>query len=153
MLDIEPGGMWVTTRLSSNDRIAQEVETKSKHSTAAKPTVLVVDDERIIADTTVDILNRFGFEATRAYSGQQALKIVATLQPDYLLTDIVMPGMNGVELAIAINKMFPATKTVLFSGQAGISNLLKQAEEEGYAFELVAKPIHPTELIEFLKKL
>jgi CheY-like chemotaxis protein len=153
MLEIQFDDVWVRTRVSSNHKIAQEVEDKSKHTTAAKPTVLVVDDERIIADTTAEILNRFGFEATRAYDGQQALKIAATLHPDYLLTDIVMPGMNGVELAITITRTFPTTKTLLFSGQAGISNLLKQAEEEGYAFELLAKPIHPKKLIEFLKNM
>ena len=44
-----------------------------------------------------------------------------------------------------------STKTLLFSGQAGISDLLQQAEEQGYVFNLVAKPIHPEKLIDFLR--
>jgi hypothetical protein len=49
----------------------------------------------------------------------------------------MMPFMNGVELAIAITKMLPATEIVLLSGQPGISEILRQAAEEGYVFDLL----------------
>jgi CheY-like chemotaxis protein len=106
----------------------------------------------MIADTTAEILSKYGFRAVRAYSGQSALKLAEKLKPDYLLTDVLMPRMNGVELAIAISKILPAMKILLFSGQAGISDILREAEEEGYTFDLVAKPIHPEKLIEHLKR-
>ena len=151
MLEIHSNDIWVTTNSSSNQPAFQKTTKKSKRTAAVKPTVLVVDDERTIADTTAEILNRFGFQAIRAYDGQQALKIAAKLQPDYLLTDVLMPGMNGVELAIAITRILPLTKTLIFSGQAGVSDLLQQAEEQGYVFNLVDKPIHPEKLIDFLR--
>lgn len=64
-----------------------------------------------------------------------------------------MPAMNGMELAIAITKMYPVTKILLFSGQAGISEILEQSRAKGFEFPLLAKPVHPAKLIEGLRKL
>jgi CheY-like chemotaxis protein len=152
MLGIESGVFQVARDFLSNPAAAQKRTTKSKRSAAEKPTILVVDDEHMIADTTAEILNRFGFRAVRVYDGQTALKIAAKLKPEYLLADVAMPLMDGVELAIAISKVLPATKIVLFSGQLGISDILLRGEEQGYVFDLVAKPIHPEKLIEHLKR-
>ncbi|HEV2326761.1 MAG TPA: response regulator [Terracidiphilus sp.] len=119
----------------------------------ACPTVLVVDDEETLANTTAEILNLSGFCAFVAYDGKIALDLIAKLHPDILLTDVVMPGMNGVELAIEVRNSFPQASIVLFSGQAGTKDILGKANEEGYSFELLAKPIHPLKLIEHLKNL
>jgi CheY-like chemotaxis protein len=116
-----------------------------------RPTVLVVDDETLIVDTMVEILEGYGFDVIAAYDGWTALEKVAHRQPDYLLSDVLMPRMNGVELAIAIRKMYPATRVVLFSGQAGISEILLDGERQGFEFDLIAKPVHPLKLIEYLK--
>ena len=121
---------------------------KDKNLEATKPTILVVDDQQLLADTTAEILNQSGFRASRAYAGHSALEIARKLKPDYLLTDILMPGMNGVELAITVSKELPKTRIVLFSGHAGITDILRQAKEDGYVFELLAKPIHPEKLVE-----
>ena len=120
---------------------------------AAQPRILVVDDERLLADTTAVILRRAGFNTKTAYDGFGALETTATFRPDYLLTDIMMPAMNGIELAIAITKMYPATKIMLFSGQAGINQILEESKEKGFEFPLLAKPVHPSKLIEALKRL
>ncbi len=115
------------------------------------PKVLVVDDERRIADTLKEILEMAGFHAVAAYDGWGAIDAATGFQPDYLLSDVLMPGMNGVELAIAMSKMFPAARILLFSGQAGISDILMDGHRQGFEFELIAKPIHPLKLIEHLK--
>jgi CheY-like chemotaxis protein len=130
---------------------AQERKSRSKRSAANKPSILVVDDQEMIADSLLDILNGAGFRAVVAYDGASALQIAESAPPDYLLTDVIMPAMNGVELAIAIRKKYPATRIVLFSGQAGISDILLQGKQQGYEFELIAKPIHPDKLIDELK--
>jgi CheY-like chemotaxis protein len=117
-----------------------------------RPRVLVVDDEKLIADTCGEILEGAGFEAKTAYDGWAALEMAAEFRPDYLLTDVLMPRMNGVELAIAVNKMMPSVRILLFSGQAGISEILHQGHVRGYEFELIPKPIHPVKLIERLQK-
>lgn len=114
--------------------------------------VLVVDDQRLIADTISEILEGAGFQVMVAYDGWTALEAARRFHPDYLLSDVLMPRMNGVELAIAIRKMLPAAKVLLFSGQAGISNALLEGQKQGFEFELIAKPIHPLKLIERLKE-
>ena len=125
-------------------------EGETEGNSATQTRVLVVDDERLLADTTAAILRRAGFSAKTAYDGFGALEMMASFHPDYLLTDIMMPGMNGVELAIAITKIHPATKILLFSGQAGISEILEDSIAKGFEFPLLAKPVHPTKLIERL---
>jgi DNA-binding NtrC family response regulator len=126
------------------------LESESEENSATQARVLVVDDERLLADTTAAILRRGGFRTKTAYDGFGALEIAKSFHPNYLLTDIMMPGMNGVELAIAMTKMHPTTKIVLFSGQAGVSEILEKSKAEGFEFPLLAKPVHPTKLIEGL---
>lgn len=128
-------------------------ESEGHGSAASRPKVLVVDDERLLADTTAAILYRAGFTAKVAYDGFDALESAAAFRPDYLLTDIMMPAMNGVELAIAITKMYPGTRILLFSGQAGIADILEESKAQGFEFPLLAKPVHPSKLIEGLKNL
>lgn len=113
--------------------------------------VLVVDDEMRIADTTVEVLQSAGFDAKAAYTGDAALKIAAAFQPDCLLTDVVMKGMNGVDLALAFRKMMPSARVVLISGQVGVSEILEAAAGQGIDFEVLAKPILPRVLIDRLK--
>jgi CheY-like chemotaxis protein len=152
MLGIDPGVFQVADESVSNPFASQRRKDKSKKLASEKPTILVVDDEQMIADTTVEILNKFGFRAVHAYDGRTGLELAAKLKPDYLLADVLMPLMNGVELAIAVTKILPATKILLFSGQAGISDILREGKEKGYVFDLLAKPVHPEKLIERLKR-
>ena len=128
-------------------------QSEAEGRTSAQPRVLVVDDERLLADTTAAILRRAGFDAKTAYDAFGAMEMTASFHPDYLLTDIMMPMMNGVELAIAITKMYPTTKILLFSGQAGIVNILEESKAKGFEFPLLAKPVHPLKLIERLQNL
>jgi CheY-like chemotaxis protein len=125
----------------------------SKEPKAQRPRILVVDDERVIADTMAEILEGAGFQVATAYDGWNALQVAGILQPDYLLSDVLMPKMNGVDLAIAIQKMYPTARILLFSGQAGITEILRIAQNQGFQFELIAKPIHPLSLIARLKEL
>lgn len=117
----------------------------------ARPRVLVVDDHRLIADSLAEILENAGFNAAVAYDGWEALELAARFRPDCLISDVLMPRMNGVELAITIRNSHPATTILLFSGQAGISEILQDGHRRGYEFELISKPIHPLRLIERLK--
>jgi CheY-like chemotaxis protein len=114
--------------------------------------VLVVDDEHLVADTITKILELYDFRAIAAYGGRSALELAKKIEPDYLLTDVRMPEMNGVELAIAIRNLLPKTRILLFSGHAGVSDIIMQAGQQGHEFELVSKPIHPEKLIEILRK-
>ena len=114
--------------------------------------VLIVDDQRLIADTLAEILGNAGFDAVAAYDGFDALDKASRFHPNWVLTDVLMPRMNGVELAIAIRKNYPNSAILLFSGQTNISEILQEEHRQGYQFELIAKPIHPMRLIERLKQ-
>ena len=140
-------------RFSGNPSQFQAAKSDSDETAPRQPRVLVVDDERLLADTTAVILRRSGFNTKIAYDGFSALELTGSFHPDYLLTDIMMPGMNGIDLAIAVTKMYPATKTLLISGQAGISDLLENSKARGYEFPLLAKPVHPSKLVEGLNNL
>lgn len=132
---------------------AHEVKEKKLAQGQECPSVLVVDDEETVATTTVEILKMAGFCAFAAYDGHTALALARKFHPDILLTDVVMPGMNGVELAVAITSLLPHTRIQLISGQTGPVDLLEEARRHGHNFELVAKPIHPVKLIEHLRRL
>ncbi len=112
--------------------------------------MLIVDDEKVIADTLVAILNQSGFDAWAAYDGETALKLMKVRVPDLLVTDVSMPGMSGIDLAIATRDQWPECKILLFSGHAATTGLVEEARKRGYNFELLSKPVHPRDLLERL---
>lgn len=116
-----------------------------------KPKVLVADDERVIADTLAMILNQSGFEARAVYSGERALEEAPTFQPNMLISDVIMADLNGIDAAIRIREILPTIKILLFSGQAATADLLEKARGEGYEFEILAKPVHPQDLLSRLR--
>ena len=114
--------------------------------------VLVVDDERLIAQTVAAILNQNGFEAQAAFSGDEALETARKVRPDIVLSDVLMPRMSGVELGMQVRNELPETRVILFSGQAATTELMRKAHDAGYSFELVPKPIHPDDLVSRLNE-
>jgi CheY-like chemotaxis protein len=151
MFEMPSGSIFLIDRFSRNEGILPSDEAGSKQPQRSLPKILVVDDEKRIADTLSEILEMSGFHVATAYDGWDALEAAARFHPDYLLSDVLMPRMNGVDLAIAMRKMYPDAKILLFSGQAGISEILLAGHRQGFEFELIAKPIHPLKLIERLK--
>jgi CheY-like chemotaxis protein len=116
-----------------------------------KPKVLVADDERVIADTVTMILNQSGFEARAVYSGEKAVELVATFEPNMLISDVIMADLNGIDAAIRIRRLLPEIKILLFSGQAATADMLEKARAEGHEFEILAKPVHPQDLLNRLR--
>jgi CheY-like chemotaxis protein len=118
---------------------------------SVKPKVLVADDERVIADTLTMILNQSGFEARAVYSGEKALEMATTFLPDMLISDVIMADLNGIDAAIRIRALLPSIKVLLFSGQAATADLLEKARRDGYEFDILAKPVHPQDLLNRLR--
>ncbi len=116
-----------------------------------KPRVLVVDDEQVIADTLAKILDLNGYDASAVYTGTAAVESARTLRPDLIISDVIMPDMNGIEAAINIRSFLPNCKILLFSGQAATADLLENARSQGHEFEILAKPVHPADLLARLK--
>lgn len=117
----------------------------------SKPRVLVADDERVIADTLAMILNQSGFDARAVYSGERALELAPEFLPDMLISDVIMAGLNGIDAAIRVRALLPGIKILLFSGQAATADLLEKARQKGYEFEILAKPVHPQDLLNKLR--
>lgn len=115
-----------------------------------KPRILVVDDERNIADTLAMVFKIKGHESMAVYSAESAVDVIETFEPDIVLTDVIMGKMTGVDLAIYLSRARPDCKVVLFSGQAATANLLAEAQRKGHQFRLLSKPLHPEKLLEDL---
>jgi CheY-like chemotaxis protein len=115
--------------------------------------VYVVDDEQIITGTIAAILNQSGFDATPFTNPVEALDQTRSQAPNLLITDVVMPQMSGIDLAIQAKEICPSCKIVLFSGQAGTADLLQVARQRGHDFQVLSKPIHPTDLLLDIRNL
>lgn len=113
--------------------------------------IIVVDDEPIIADTLVNILEGEGHDALAVSHGESAVKWAKLLPADAVISDVIMPGMDGIETAKAITKLLPHCRIILFSGQSASVDMLAKARSEGYAFEVLSKPINPEKLLEKLR--
>lgn len=114
------------------------------------PTVLVVDDENGILETLAAILKGHGFTVFVARSGEEAVDVAYNVEPDWVVSDVVMGTLSGIEAAIRIREIRPDTNVLLFSGNAVTTDLLAEARSRGHNFEILSKPFHPTELLDRL---
>lgn len=122
-------------------------------SLTQQPSVLVVDDERIIADTLTLILRQQGFQTSAAYSGESAVAQCIAVCPDILISDVLMGALNGIDAAIQIRQLVPACRVILISGQAATGDLLEDARRRGHEFEILAKPVHPSVLLQKVRSV
>ena len=125
--------------------------TETSEETPSKCRVIVVDDEQVIANSLAIILNKAGFEARAVFSGEQAIELLESFEPEMLIADVVMLGMTGIEAAIAVRNKLPKCNILLFSGQAVTTELLERARTQGHEFETLAKPVHPSDLLAKLR--
>jgi len=110
------------------------------------PHVFVVDDEVQITQSLSLILSREGFRVSSFNNPLEALESMKTTSPDLLISDVMMPQLSGVELAIRTSQYRPECKILLFT--ASTADLLKNARANGHNFRLMQKPVHPTELLQ-----
>jgi DNA-binding NtrC family response regulator len=109
--------------------------------------VLVIDDEIDIADSLTDILILHGYDALAFHDGFSAIESARLQCPHLVLSDVVMPKMNGVDTVVAIKELCPSARILLLSGQAATVDLLEKARKAGREFEVLPKPIHPDVLL------
>jgi DNA-binding NtrC family response regulator len=111
------------------------------------PRVFVVDDEHVIASALVAILNLSGYCAKAFSAPLEALTAARSRAPDLLISDVAMPGVSGINLAIQMKAQYPECKILLFSGQAATRDLLEGARSLGHDFQLLDKPVHPSAML------
>ena len=112
--------------------------------------ILIVDDEAVIADSLALIFRASGFEARSVYSGERAMELASSFEPDVLISDVVMRGVTGIEVGIYVREHLPACRVLLFSGQAATSDLIQAADTKGYHFDILTKPVHPNVLLDYM---
>jgi DNA-binding response OmpR family regulator len=115
--------------------------------------IFVVDDEPVIASTLAAILQMNGFYARFFTSPLEALAAARSDSPDLVISDVAMPGLSGIDLAIQMRAQHPNCKILLFSGQASTLDLLEGARAQGYDFRLLQKPVIPSEFLTEIERL
>jgi DNA-binding NtrC family response regulator len=118
-----------------------------------RPRIFVIDDEIEIAQMLTLVLQMNLFDAVPYTDPQGALDAARIEPPDYVISDISMPGVTGIELAIALRREIPGCKILLFSGHIDASRLIEEARGSGHTLNLVEKPIHPTKLVAAIRDL
>jgi CheY-like chemotaxis protein len=93
--------------------------------------IFVVDDEPVIASSLAAILRMNGFSARFFTSPREALAAARSESPELVISDVAMPGISGIELAIQMRAQYPNCKILLFSGQAATLDLLEGSRAQG----------------------
>ena len=116
---------------------------------ATRPaTILLVDDEDLVRLGTADMLEDLGYTVIDANSGAEAIRLLRTgVEPDLMITDYRMPGMNGVELIEQARLLAPAMEVMLITGYSTI------AEGPGASLPRLAKPFRQADLAKVVAEL
>jgi CheY-like chemotaxis protein len=118
-----------------------------------KQRILIVDDEPQLACILQIIFENTGYETTVAYSGEEAVEVASSFQPDCMVSDVMMGAMNGIEAAIAIMGTLPQCKVLFISGNAAYGDWLGNTRANEFDFEILSKPVPPPELLEKVSRL
>ena len=115
--------------------------------------ILIVDDEEAITETLGVIFSKHGYEVRTAGTAEEAIETIASWEPDIAILDVMLPRMNGIDLALVLRANRPNCRVVLFSGHAGTQALMEEAAKRGNMFEILAKPVHPLFMLDYVSGL
>jgi DNA-binding response OmpR family regulator len=108
--------------------------------------VLVVDDDPTVRDVLTTLLGFDGFEVASAPDGPTALQLAKTLAPDIVLLDVVMPGIDGLQVCRTLRDGSPSTRIVMLTGRGTAEDELDGVSAGAHAY--LRKPFSPLELLE-----
>ncbi len=106
--------------------------------------LLIIDDEAIARENLSHILTREGYTTDVAPSGKKALELLQTKEYDLVLSDLMMPGLSGMELLAEIKTRRPATEIILITGYASVSTAVEAMQKGAYSY--IEKPVNLDEL-------
>ena len=116
--------------------------------------VLVVDDDQLILNLLVVALGDAGFEVMTAMDGQEAQDIFRQTSPEIVITDIVMPEIDGIELLIKLQKINPGIKIIAMSGgNSGYAESYLSIADKLGATAVINKPFDVNQLVKTVKEL
>jgi YesN/AraC family two-component response regulator len=111
--------------------------------------VLIVDDEQVVADSLALICVGKGHAVRAAYSAEEAIEPCRWFHPHAVVSDVRMPGMSGVDLAIHLNQAEPECRVLLVSGYETSFAIAEGSIQRGCFHAILPKPIRPSEVLEF----
>jgi two-component system cell cycle sensor histidine kinase/response regulator CckA len=154
------GFVWIENEPASGARVtillppAEPVTVPAKPAPTAAPAhvrVLLVDDEEAVRELLAGILEKNGYDTTVAASAEEALAIIESSRFDVLLTDVVLPGASGPELARRLRAAVPGTRVLFMSGYTGEG--LLDAKELSTEVAFIQKPFGSRALVAQLRSL
>jgi DNA-binding NtrC family response regulator len=113
------------------------------------PTVLIVDDDENWRLVLTSLLNHWGYQAITACGARETLEILKKKTPLVVLSDIEMPGINGLQLLQTIKQKHPKVAVIMMSGRMTTEEGAKRSLELG-AFKFISKPFDPKHLRQIL---
>jgi CheY-like chemotaxis protein len=114
--------------------------------------ILIVDDVRLVLTSLRRVLERAGFEVEAAESGPGALAVLERTEVDVVLSDFMMPGMNGIELLREVEARTPKTRRAMLTAQAD-RDLLDRSLADGLLHAAFTKPWSNKDLVDALRAL
>jgi CheY-like chemotaxis protein len=115
--------------------------------------ILIVDDEQIFADTLAQIFRNEGYDCRSVYSAEQAIETLAEWEPELTIVDVMLPGMNGIDLAILLKANYPNLAVMMISGQVATGGLVEKAAQQGHEFYILPKPFPVPDLLSNASKI
>lgn len=129
------------------DKLRMQLDRLAGQPWPGKPSVLIADDEPAILDFLNRVLSRYGYEVHKAKSGDQALSMVRELKPRLVVLDILMPGLDGVDVCKTMRSDVElADIPVVFVSSLALERLHEVANEAG-ATDYLPKPVALNELL------
>ncbi len=116
--------------------------------------ILLIDDDAAVRFLVSDILEEQGYSVTTADNGKEGLRLLDQGSPDLVITDIIMPDMDGIEVIMQLKQRYPDGKIIALSAGGSISSdkYLDLAKGLG-AQKVLTKPVEHQELIETVREL
>ncbi len=115
--------------------------------------VLVVEDEFGLQDVLRSVLTMEGYDARVAVDGLNGYKVFKEFKPDLIITDVVMPHINGIELIQKIRKERPQIRVIFMSGFFGVKRLKKELDEEiiKHGYPTLSKPFRVSHMLDIVQ--
>ena len=142
---------WCNSKQAEN--LSRKTEARQVRSRYDKPLVVVVDDEMVVAVTLSEVLRRKGYDAVWFDDSMEALAYVKTGSVDLLLSDINMPQMDGVDLAMKVHTLQPKCSLFLFSAKADCPSVGDRVFRSGLQIHLESKPLQVRHLVSIVAQL
>ncbi len=140
--------------MTSDEELARFVGGQAQaHS--GHPRVMVVEDEDGLRENLAELLSLEGYHVASAANGLQGMKLHLSFRPELVITDVVMPIMDGVEMVRQLKQRDPALRALFISGFFGTRSIRQELMEEieQFGFPMLSKPFRPSELFNLVRQV